>query len=188
MPTSSKKRVTISPSVTVVEALSLYDYSAREIAASWYDGEEMDRITHRCFRMLQILECGGTKNGKKYCTRGLEGQTTLGSMSKKKSRSSAVSAVLDEQARQWNEHTTDVQAISDAYRRTASSCQMWACVVGNRDQQAIETYIYQKDEEVEPSATVSSIKSASSHRGRNQATANKTARVPGLHQSCAKAA
>lgn len=193
MSTSSKKRVTISQKVTVVETLSLYDYSAREIAASWYDDEEMDRITQRCFRVLQRMECGGTKNGQKYCTRGLEGHAPVASISKKKNRSTAVAAVLDSQARQWYEETMDVQAISDAYRRTTASCQMWAHVVGNRDQQAVEAYLYEdeeEDEEIDAIATVSSsVKSSSSHRGHSQAAANKAASAAGLlNQSCARAA
>ena len=192
MSTSSKKRVTISQRVTVVETLSLYDYSAREIAASWYDDEEMDRITQRCFRVLQRMECGGTKNGKKHCIRGLEGHGAVASISKKKNRSTAAAAVLDEQARQWYKETMDVQAISDAYKRTAASCQMWACVVGNRDQQAVEAYLYEdeeEDEEIDAIATVSSVKSSSSHRGHSQEVANKAASAAGLlNQSCARAA
>ncbi|KAL3939763.1 MAG: hypothetical protein SGBAC_005566 [Bacillariaceae sp.] len=191
MSTSSKKRVTISQRATVVETLSLYDYSAREIAASWYDDEEMDRITQRCFIVLKRMECG-TENGQKYCTRGLEGHAAVASISKKKNRSTAVAAVLDEQARQWHEETMDVQSISDAYRRTTSSCQMWAHVVGNRDQKDVEAFLYEdeeKDEEIDAIATISSVKSSSSHRGHSQAAANTTASAAGLlNQSCARAA
>eukprot|EP00526_Cylindrotheca_closterium_P024079 CAMPEP_0113628278 /NCGR_PEP_ID=MMETSP0017_2-20120614/14651_1 /TAXON_ID=2856 /ORGANISM="Cylindrotheca closterium" /LENGTH=195 /DNA_ID=CAMNT_0000538575 /DNA_START=66 /DNA_END=653 /DNA_ORIENTATION=- /assembly_acc=CAM_ASM_000147 len=165
MATTHKRRVTINETVNVVEILSIYDYTPSEIAASWYDEADMDKITQRCFKVLQRMESGGTKNGQKYCTRGLEGHSTLGSISKKKARTAAVTAALEEQARQWNENEEiDDQAISDAYRKTTASCQMWAQVIGNRDQQATEAYLYpdEEDEEVDATATVSSIKSTDS--------------------------
>mmetsp|Transcript_45733 Transcript_45733/g.110836 ORF Transcript_45733/g.110836 Transcript_45733/m.110836 type:complete len:184 (+) Transcript_45733:82-633(+) len=145
---STTRRVTINPNVEVHEISSIYDYTASEISASWYNEEEMDRITQRCFKILQKTDSGSSKNSKKYCVRGLESHTTLGSISKRNNREAAYTAVLEEQERQWNANDeTDVQAISDAYRCTTSSCQLWAQVVGNRDQQEVEAYLYDDDEE-----------------------------------------
>ncbi|CAJ1961443.1 unnamed protein product [Cylindrotheca closterium] len=156
----------MNKSVEVVEILHLDDFTASEIAASWYDEEEMKEITQGCFKVLQRMEYGGTKKGKKYCTRGLEGHTTLGSISKKETRTASFVAVLDEQEKQWNENKDfDFQAISDAYRKVSSSSQLWAQVIGNRDHQAIEAYLYQdeeEDEEVQATTTAVSIKSAKS--------------------------
>ncbi|CAJ1961419.1 unnamed protein product [Cylindrotheca closterium] len=167
-----KKGVTMNESVEVVEILHVNDFTASEIAASWYDEEEMKKITERCFKVLQRMEYGKTKNGKKkYCTRGLEGHTALGSISKKKTRAAAFSAVLDEQEKRWNENKdVDFQAISDAYRKVSSSSQMWAQVIGNRDHHAIEAYLYQdeeKDEEVDATTTTvstSALKSPGSQK------------------------
>ena len=144
---SKTRKVTINPSVKVHEVLTIYDYTASEISATWYDEDEMGKITQRCFNILQKIESGSDK-ASKYCARGLETHTILGSSIKRTNRATANTAVIEEQQRQWNEtEETDVQAISDAYRCTTSSCQMWAQVVGNRDQQEVEAYLYDDDEE-----------------------------------------
>jgi hypothetical protein len=115
------------------------------------------------------MESGGSMNGKKYCTRGLEGHTTLGSISKTKARMDAFAGVLEEQARQWKENEeTDIQAISDIYRNTSSSSQLWAQVIGNQDQQAAESYQDKDDEEVEMTTTVLVKSVESAHKCPSQ--------------------
>ncbi|CAJ1952258.1 unnamed protein product [Cylindrotheca closterium] len=145
---SNTKRVSINPTVKVHEILSIHDYTPSEITATWYDEDEMDRITQKCLKILQKLESTSTT---KYCVRGLETHTTLGSIGKRKNRAAAYRAVLREQERPWkeNEETSSQEAIANAYRCTTSSSQMWAQVVGTRDQQEVEAYLYDDDEEEE---------------------------------------
>mmetsp|Transcript_45732 Transcript_45732/g.110833 ORF Transcript_45732/g.110833 Transcript_45732/m.110833 type:complete len:193 (+) Transcript_45732:584-1162(+) len=151
---STTRRVAINPTVKVHEILTIYDYTASEISAAWYDEEEMDRITQRCFKVLYKYENGKSKNGQRYFIRGLEGHSTLGSISKRNNREAAYTAVLEEQQRQYENEETDVQAISDSYQRTSSSSQMWAQVVGRRDERAAEAYLYDDEEEEEEETTV----------------------------------
>lgn len=139
---TSSKRVTFSENVDGVEILSLYDYTPSEISASWFDENEMEDITKRCFKVLKKIESG---KGVKYCSRGLEGHTAIGSIGKKKNRETAVEAVLTEQVDQWAENRHDDQAIADIYHRTSSSCQLWAQVIGKRDQEIADA-IYDQDE------------------------------------------
>ncbi|CAJ1961417.1 unnamed protein product [Cylindrotheca closterium] len=194
--TSPERRVTINPTVQIVETLNLEGYTPSEIAAAWYDEEAMDKITQRCFKVLQRMEeCGGTKNGQRYCTRGLEGHTTLGSISKKKTRTAAYAAVLNEQEMQWNENRDiDVQAISDAYIKTTASSQLWAQVIGNRDHQAIQAYLYQEEEEeenegIDARATTAALTCPilSSESSHSQPTEDKVPRIAG-RRPCARAA
>lgn len=132
--TSSKRRVTFNPTVEGIGILSLDDYTPAEISAAWYSDEEMEEITRRCHKVLRKMEQG---KSNKYNTRGLERHSTIGYICKDKVRSAAVAAVLEEQERQLMKGgTIDYQAIADAYHRVSSSCQMWARVMGNRDQQA----------------------------------------------------
>lgn len=150
MSSSSKRTVTFNPTVTGVETISIYDYTPSEIAASWYNDEEMENITRRCVGILRKMDNSTAfKGGLKYCTRGLEGHTTLGSINKKKNRATALAAVLDAQAirqRKKNEVTiVDSQDIADVYRKTTSSCQMWANVIGNRDQSVAEDILNEDD-------------------------------------------
>ena len=163
MSNTSSRRVAFHEIVQVKEVLSLYNYTHSEISASWYNAEEMDKISQRCYNILRRHEREAIRNKPKYCMRGLESMTSTGYISKNNNRSAAFVAVLEEQERQWNEsEEVKVQAISDAYRRTSSSCQMWAQVVGNRDQQAVEVYLYADDDEEEttlaPSVVTSSPK------------------------------
>lgn len=198
MTNTRKRRVTINETVQCVEILSIYDYTPSEISAAWFDEAEMDQITQRCFKVLQRMECGtASKNGQKYCTRGLEGHSLLGSIGKKKARSAAVMAVLEEQARQWNENTEiDVQAISDAYTKTTSSCLLWAQVVGNRDRQAVEAYLYpdddeEEDEAVDTTAAVASIKAPRDSvltKTPSQRRIQNVSKTAGMIQKSARAA
>lgn len=154
-PTELRRRIIFSSSVTVIPTISLYDYTPREISAAWFNDEDMNGITNRCFKLLAKMESGLPSSGKKYCIRGLEGHTMLGSISKRKNRSAATDAVLVEQSKQCNEDRVDEHAISDAYRRTTASCQLWAQVVGKRDQEAAEAIHYPDDDNENTNTTTS---------------------------------
>ncbi|CAJ1952256.1 unnamed protein product [Cylindrotheca closterium] len=144
---ANSKRVTINPTVEVHHVLSIHDYTASEISAAWYNEHEMDKIAQRCFKILSKVQSVKSNSGQKYNIRGLESHTTLGSISKQNNRSAAYEVVFDEQQRQYENEESDVQAISDAYQRTTSSSQIWAQVVGRRDEKAVEAYLYEEEEE-----------------------------------------
>lgn len=76
----------------------------------------------------------GENQGKKYCTRGLEGHTTVGAMLKKRNRATSIAAVLTEQSNQWIADKVDFEAMAEVYRKTTTRCQTWGHVVGMRDQ------------------------------------------------------
>jgi len=150
-------RVTFNETITVCHVLNIEDYSDSEIDDAWYDGDEMDKITNRCFKIINKFENGTSKNSRKYCIRGLEGHTRLGSISKRHNRAAAYIAVLNEQERHRDEdEDVRTQAMSDAYQRTSSSCQRWAQVVGSRDEQAVEGYLDDEEEEEEDTTLSSS--------------------------------
>ena len=191
---TSKKQVTFKPLVEVRHTLSIYDYTATEVAAAWYDEYEMDRITKRCFKILQryesITDAASSfrrhKNNK-YCLRGLEGHTTSGTIGKRNNRSAAYTAVLETQEMQGTAET-----IADAYRSTSSSCQTWAHVVGCRDQQEIESYVYEDDELEEmilmarPRKVFGSASSAATLAGESKMESRST--VLSLYRPAAQAA
>ncbi|CAJ1947859.1 unnamed protein product [Cylindrotheca closterium] len=152
MPNSSTRRgVTINPNVKVHEIFPLYEYTASEISTIWYNEDEMAEISRSCAKILRRLESVGSAKESKYCIRGLETHTRLGSVVKRSNRAAARAAVLAEQARQWRNEKGEngAQAICDAYRRTTSSCQMWAQAVGRRDQQEVEAYLCNDNDDVE---------------------------------------
>jgi len=146
---TSKRSITFNSTVKIVEIMSIYDYTPSEIDAAWYSDEDMERITEKCFKIIKKMSREGdaSKRGCRYCTRGLEGYSTSGRISKKRNRRAAIAAVLEEQERQWYEdEDVDCQAIANAYRRITSSCQKWSQVMGNRDAKAVEIYLSEDDE------------------------------------------
>ena len=133
--------------------MTIDDYTACEISDAWYNEDEMHTITKRCFKVLNQYEHDKSNSGQKYFIRGLEGHSTLGSISKQNNRSAAYQAVFEEQQRQYENEETDVHGISNAFQSTTTSSQMWAQVVGRRDERAVETYLYDDDEEEEEEVT-----------------------------------
>ncbi|CAJ1936897.1 unnamed protein product [Cylindrotheca closterium] len=151
-----KKRVTFNTTVKGRGVLSIYDYSPREISAAWYNAEELIGITKSCFRIIARIQ-NGARNGKKYCTRGLEGRTRMGYAIRKKSRGAAILAVLKEQSDQWIDGgDADPEAIAEVYRKKTKSALLSAQFVGMRDQlaaDAIHRHIPKKIDNMEEMMT-----------------------------------
>ena len=154
--------VSFSSTVRCIEIMSIYDYTPEEISAAWFSQEEMDIITSRCLKIIQKIEIGGAEAQRKYCFRGLESHSTLGRIGKQQNRLASVSAVLTEQARQWDENYLDDQAIANAYQNTTSSCQMWAQVVGKGDQDIAGVIHCEDEDEAEDDVATAAITTYSS--------------------------
>ena len=84
------------------------------------------------------MDEGNELKDKKYSSRGLEGHTTVGAAAKKRIRSLATDAVLDEQMIQWEEGIFDEDAIAEIYYRASSRCQVSASIVGLKDYRETE--------------------------------------------------
>ncbi|CAJ1965469.1 unnamed protein product [Cylindrotheca closterium] len=143
---SKSKSVTFQPTVKGIQIMNIDDYTTREISASWYSQEDMDRMTNRCVKVIKRMESGAVPNkgNKNYCMRGLEGHTKTGSITKTKNRASARAAVLMEQSKQLMRNEVNEQAIADAYIRASTSSQEWAQVVGKRDEEGANAIHYHK--------------------------------------------
>jgi hypothetical protein len=132
------KFVRFSEKTRVRKTLSRKDYALEETEATWSSLEERQQISRQCWKEIKKINHGEKLKDKKYCARGLEGSTKIGSVSKARTRALAVSAVLDEQMIQWAEGVFDENTIADVYHRASSSCQMWASMVGQRDHKAVK--------------------------------------------------
>lgn len=144
--TTSSRRVSFNPKVRGVEIMSIDDFSASEISASWFSQQEMERITQRCFTIIVRMDQGvESSSTKKYCTRGLEGHSRLGSVARKRNRTTSIESVLKEQSRQFAESKFDEHALAEEYQKTASSCQMWAQVMGKRDEEVAHAIYFQNN-------------------------------------------
>lgn len=120
--------------------ISRHDYTDAELEASWFQEDEYTEITMQCCKQVRKMEKGKVFKDKKYCSRGLESLTRQAAMDKAYSRRLAFDAVLDEQDEQWQLGVVDEEAIAERYAEVSSSCQLWASVIGLRDQREAETY------------------------------------------------
>jgi hypothetical protein len=127
------KVVRFSEKFRVRKTLSRKDYTLEEAKASWSSLEDLQQILRQCHKEIKKIDNGEKFNDKKYCSRGLEGCTKIGSVSKAHARAFAMRTVLEEQLTQWIEGVFDEHAIADVYYIASSSCQLWASLVGRRD-------------------------------------------------------
>jgi hypothetical protein len=134
--------VRFSENIHVHKIISHKDYTPEEFQACWYTTEDNQKIRRHCSKEIRKMDEEGSKlKDKKYCSRGLEGHTTVGAVAKMRNIALATNAVLDEQMTQWEEGVYDEDTIAEIYRRTSSSCQLWAQLVGRRDSQLTGTYV-----------------------------------------------
>ncbi|CAJ1942252.1 unnamed protein product [Cylindrotheca closterium] len=143
--TMKKSSVYFSETVKVRYSLSLEDYSDEEYDACWYSSEEYQTIEKDLCRQFMKMEEGKILHDMKSCSRGLERYLTVNAFQKKESQRVARRSVLDEQTHQAELNQRDEEAIARLYNNVSSSCQMWAAVLGLRDQREAEKYIQDDD-------------------------------------------
>jgi hypothetical protein len=139
--TDIEKFVSFANQASVVYTIARRNYSPNEIKATWYSKKEKMNIEKQCCKQILRMDRGETLKDKKYCARGLEGHTRTGFTLKSKNRALSINSVLAEQHHvQLLRGFRDDEAIAHAYHQTTASCQIWACVVGLRDQRVAEEY------------------------------------------------
>ena len=139
--TETERCVSFCEKVVVHRVMPLSSFSAEEVKACWFSEEESRQLKKSNLKQIRLLNEGKQFRDKKYCSRGLEGSTNIGVKARQLNRQLACNAVLDIQARQLRDGVFDDDAIAAVYKRASSGCQLWAKVVGNRDQQAARAYL-----------------------------------------------
>jgi hypothetical protein len=130
------KRVRFSEINRVRYTLSRMNYTVEECNASWLSREDGRKIWRQCEKEIKKINDGKKFKDTKFCARGLEGHTWIGSFSKEQNRTLAVNAVLGEQSTQWEEGIFEEYTIAEVYYRASSSCQLWASLIGRHDHRA----------------------------------------------------
>jgi len=146
-PTELEKIVRFSRNVRKRYTMSVaHHYTKEEMRACWFSSEECIKITKQCAKQIKIMEQGEPLLQKKYCERGLEGHTRLGSKLKYMNRTETINRVLEEQDRQRIEGVVDDEALARACRSVTASSQLWARSIGLRDQREAEACSLDYDE------------------------------------------
>jgi hypothetical protein len=151
-PRQDHRGVSFATHADVRKTLSWRDYSPEEVHATWNTGAEYMDLRRSWSNQIFKMEAGERLKDKKYCSRGLEGQTKCGLKARSKNRSDSLHAVLDQQETshmrfaqlqqqdgyQCRPVILDDAAIAHAYHQVTSSCQLWASAVGLADARAAE--------------------------------------------------
>ena len=145
--TETEKNVAFATNVYIRRTIARQDFSSEEIEAAWFSEEEYLQISMQWSKEIHKMDQGEILKDKKYCARGLEAYTRMGSITRSKSRTKSIRVVLEEQDVLIRKGVLNEEAIRAVYHGVTSSCQMWASVIGYRDQQAAEEYI--DDEEIQ---------------------------------------
>jgi hypothetical protein len=154
-----KFHVRFSETVLARNTVSCKDYTPEEVKACWYTHDESQIIRKYCRQEIRKMNEEDTN----YCSRGLEGHTTVGGATKMRNRWLAANAVLDTQMIQWEEGIFDECAIAEIYCRATNSCQKKANIVGLADYRETEAYTESSRLLVPPSTKLVLSKFAERH-------------------------
>jgi hypothetical protein len=141
--TEAEAHVQFSKQVGVSQIMHLAQYTQEEIEATWYQEKEYTRISNICIKTVHKLEKRRKRSLKKreIESRGLEGHTTTGIISKTESRRLAYEKIFHEQEHQRCRGIYDDEAIAGSYQTVSSSCALWARQVALRDQRDAADYL-----------------------------------------------
>jgi len=125
------------------EVESHFDYSDKERSKYWWSDREKDRMMAKHERLVakyeqqkQRKKPGSTKKTKKIQSyRGLESWTSAGSLKLDYTIEQCISAVMDEQDRQWNENDDDSSNISKCSIKVTEDSARRARLNGLQDAQ-----------------------------------------------------
>ena len=132
---SSSVHFAAQPVTSIHYTLSRKCYAPQERLAVWYSKEDHRNISKDCQKQVCKLNQGKLLKDQKYCARGLESKTFMGNLAYQKNKQLGIQTVLQEQLRSKKEEN-----LAQVYHQVSSSCQMWACAVGLRDQRMAEEY------------------------------------------------
>jgi hypothetical protein len=122
---------------TFLHTLALDDYTQEEISASWFDDDDYDEIADDYENIISKMnnKSNGSIKRNKYCSRGLERMTDIGSALANCNKNDSYDAVLEEQDAQWDNQEDDSgERIARFYREVASRrCHVEAHQRGMQD-------------------------------------------------------
>lgn len=132
--------------VRVCHVLNLAEYTQEEVNASFYQDHEYNSIAKSCITAVHKMEKRRKQKTRTHAknieSRGLEGHTATGNITKMASRRLAYDTVLLEQEDQKIQGTYDDEIIAECYESVSSSCALWAREIALRDRRDAEGYLF----------------------------------------------
>jgi hypothetical protein len=139
------RAVSFSRTNKTYKVLAIDDYSDKEIASTWYNGEENHLIVHKCQKIIRRMK--NNVDIGKYCVRGLERMSGARKESLNRNRCNAYDAVLYEQEAQFKTRRDDQELIAKLYHAVCAQCQVEATEMGLSDEYAaVDRRHFMRDE------------------------------------------
>jgi hypothetical protein len=134
-PNTNKKSVSFSLELLVQDCLHVKDYSEAEIFASWYLDFEFRRMKKEVKYVLGLLEKGLFDDSveDKFSLRGIEIRIRERARKRIMNKSSARTAVRNEQWRQYEKSIKDPETIAKIYIKATRHCQKEAYLIAQQD-------------------------------------------------------
>ncbi len=121
--------------VAVKETIHRHDYTADEVARTWYKKSDFVTMKHAFTAVVQLYASGRYPGDDDDMTiRGLEYRHRDGAMRRKRNKLNALYAVLDEQERQWRDGYDCDEDIRAVYLVNSSNCCHAAHAIGKQDE------------------------------------------------------
>ena len=121
--------------VAVKETIHRLDYTADELASSWYRKADFQKMKQAFTHVVHLFAAGRYPGDDDEMTiRGLEYRHREGAIRRKSNKLNALYAVLDEQERQWRGGYDSDQDIRAAYLVNSTHCSQAAHVMGKQDE------------------------------------------------------
>jgi hypothetical protein len=112
------------------------DFDEETIKAVWYEKAEYDTMKVGFVSTIKKMMRGEPiAENNESTIRGLEFRTRKGALRRQHNKLAAITAVLDEQDRQYNDGTLDEERLAEIYRSSGSHCQDSAQAMGLKDQE-----------------------------------------------------
>jgi hypothetical protein len=126
--------VSFSQSVLVCEIRCIHNMTDKEIQAVWYGANDYAAMKADCQSTSAMIMAKEALDLNTHCARGLE-RILHGSMQRRrKNRSEALFAVLDEQEAQWTNRENDVAFLAEIYGDCSAPCRAIAYRTAQLDQ------------------------------------------------------
>jgi hypothetical protein len=128
----AQAHVQFSKRIRISQIMHLAEYTQEEMEATWYQEKDFARISKICIKTVHKMEKRRRRSlkNREIESRGLEGHTTTGIISK----------MENEQEHQSCQGIYDDEAMAESYESISSSCALWARKVALSDQRDAEDY------------------------------------------------
>lgn len=129
------RRIAFASRVLVFEIRCIDDMAENEKKDVWYDAHDYASMKGDRRSTISLITAQQVLNHNTHCTRGLEAKLP-GKMrrARRRTRSEAMFAVLDEQETQWIYNANDSKALSEVYKNYSAPCRAVAHRIAQLDE------------------------------------------------------